>query len=212
VKRKVCVVTGSRAEYGLLHWLMKEIEAHPGLALQVAATGMHLSAEFGNTVQAIEADGFTVDARVDMLLASDTPVAIAKSMGLGTIGFADAFERLRPDMVVVLGDRFEILSAVQAALVARIPVAHLHGGETTEGAFDESIRHAITKMAHLHFTAAAPYRERVIQMGEDPARVYDFGPAAVDGLQRLPLLDRAALEQACRSSSGRATCWSPSIR
>jgi GDP/UDP-N,N'-diacetylbacillosamine 2-epimerase (hydrolysing) len=194
VKRTVCVVTGSRAEYGLLHWLMKEIAGRGDLALQVAATGMHLSAEFGNTVRAIEADGFAVDARVDMLLASDTPVAIAKSMGLGTIGFADAFDRLRPDIVVVLGDRFEILSAVQAALVARIPVAHLHGGETTEGAFDESIRHAITKMSHLHFTAAPRYRERVIQLGEDPARVFDFGPAAIDGLRRVALLDRPGLE------------------
>lgn len=194
MKRTVCVVTGSRAEYGLLHWLMKEIEGHAGLILQVAATGMHLSPEFGCTYRAIEADGLRIDAKVEMLLSSDTPVGIAKSMGLGTIGFADAFDRLKPDIVVVLGDRFEILCAVQAALVARIPVAHLHGGETTEGAVDESIRHAITKMAHLHFTAAPEYRDRVVQMGEDPARVFDFGPAAIDSVRRLQLLDREALQ------------------
>ena len=187
-------MTGSRAEYGLLHWLMKEVEAHPGLALQVVATGMHLSPEFGSTYRAIESDGLRIDAKVEMLLSSDTPVGVTKSMGLGTIGFADAFDRLRPDIVVVLGDRFEILCAAQAALVARIPVAHLHGGETTEGAVDESIRHAITKMAHLHFTAAPEYRDRVVQMGEDPAHVFDFGPTAVDSVQRLPLLDREALQ------------------
>jgi GDP/UDP-N,N'-diacetylbacillosamine 2-epimerase (hydrolysing) len=196
MKRRVCVVTGSRAEYGLLYWLMKEIQASPAMALQVVATGMHLSPEFGLTYRTIEEDGFRIDAKVEMLLSSDTTVGIAKSMGLGTIGFADAFERLRPDIVVLLGDRFEIFSAAQAALVARIPIAHLHGGETTEGAIDEAFRHAITKMAHLHFTATEEYRARVIQLGENPERVFNVGAAGIDNIKRLKLLDRAELERA----------------
>ena len=155
-KRKVCVVTGTRAEYGLLYWLLREIEADDALELQLAVTGMHLAPEFGMTVGTIEADGFAIDERVEMLLSSDTPVGIAKSIGLGVIGFADAFARLRPDIVVLLGDRFEILAAAQAALVARIPIAHLHGGETTEGAFDEAIRHASRRWRI--FTSSLPSR------------------------------------------------------
>ncbi|ASS73947.1 UDP-N-acetylglucosamine 2-epimerase (hydrolyzing) [Tumebacillus algifaecis] len=193
-KRKICVVTGTRAEYGLLYWLMKEIEHDPDLQLQIIVSGMHLSPEFGLTYKGIEADGFTIDEKVEMLLSSDTPVGIAKSIGLATIGFADALDRLRPDILVVLGDRFEILAAVQAALVARIPVAHLHGGEATEGLIDEGIRHAVTKMAHLHFTAAEPYRQRVIQLGEAPERVFNFGAPGVDNIVRLPLLSRDAFQ------------------
>lgn len=196
MKRRVCVVTGSRAEYGLLCWLMQEIQANPAMELQVVATGMHLSPEFGLTFRNIEDDGFRIDAKVEMLLSSDTPVGITKSMGLGTIGFADAFDNLKPDIVVVLGDRFEIFSATQAALVARIPVAHLHGGETTEGAIDEAFRHAITKMSHLHFTATEEYRARVIQLGEDPGRVFNVGAAALDNITRLKLLGRPELEKA----------------
>ena len=194
--RKICVVTGSRADYGLLCWLMKEIQADARLQLQVAATGMHMSPEFGLTYKDIEADGFQIDEKVEMLLSSDTPTGIAKSIGLGTIGMADAFARLRPDIVVLLGDRFETFAAAQAALVARIPIAHLHGGETTEGAIDEAFRHAITKMSHLHFTSTEEYRERVIQLGEDPRRVFNFGAAAMDNLSRITLLDRSALETA----------------
>ncbi len=194
-KRNICVVTGTRAEYGLLYWLLREIEADPALDLQLLATGMHLSPEFGMTVEAIEADGFAVDERVEMLVSSDTPVGIAKSIGLGVIGFADAFARLQPDIVVVLGDRFEILAAAQAALVARIPIAHLHGGETTEGAFDEAIRHSITKMAHLHFVAAEPYRRRVVQLGEDPARVFTVGSPGLDHIHRTPRMERAEVEE-----------------
>ena len=193
-KRKVCVVTGTRAEYGLLYWLLREIEADDALDLQFAVTGMHLAPEFGMTIGTIEADGFEVDERVEMLLSSDTPVGIAKSIGLGVIGFADAFARLRPDIVVLLGDRFEILAAAQAALVARIPIAHLHGGETTEGAFDEAIRHSITKMAHLHFVAAEPYRRRVIQLGEDPERVFNVGAPGLDHVRRTPRMDRDEVE------------------
>jgi UDP-N-acetylglucosamine 2-epimerase (non-hydrolysing)/GDP/UDP-N,N'-diacetylbacillosamine 2-epimerase (hydrolysing) len=194
-KRKICIVTGSRAEYGLLYWLMKEVSGDTGLRLQIVATGMHLSPEFGLTFQQIEADGFTIDAKVEMLLSSDSPVGIAKSMGVGVIGFADALDRLKPDILVVLGDRFEMLAATQAAMVARIPIAHIHGGETTEGAFDEGIRHAITKMAQWHFVAAEPYRKRVIQLGEASDRVFNFGAPGLDYFQRLEWMDRSSLEK-----------------
>jgi len=190
------VVTGSRAEYGLLRWLMEEIERTPSLQLQVIATGMHLSPEFGLTYREIECDGFRIDCKVEMLLSSDTPMGLAKSMGLGLIGFADAFQRLQPDVLVLLGDRFEIFAAAAAATVARIPMAHIHGGEVTQGAFDEPLRHAITKMAHLHFVAAEEYRRRVIQLGEAPERVYLVGALGLDGIKRLRLLDREGLEQA----------------
>ena len=148
-RRKICVVTGSRAEYGLLYWVLRGIEAAPDLELQIAATGMHLSPEFGLTYRVIEQDGFRLDARVEMLLSSDTAVGTAKSLGLGLIGFADAWAQLRPDIVVLLGDRYEMLGAAASAMMARIPIAHLHGGESTEGAIDESVRHAVTKMAQL---------------------------------------------------------------
>jgi UDP-hydrolysing UDP-N-acetyl-D-glucosamine 2-epimerase len=194
IQRKISIVTGSRAEYGLLYWLMKEIADDPDLQLKIMATGMHLSPEFGLTYQQIEADGFKIDAKVETLLSSDSPMGIAKSIGLGVIGFADALDRLKPDLLVVLGDRFEILAAAQAAMVARIPIAHIHGGETTEGAFDESIRHALTKLAQWHFVAAEPYRKRVIQMGEAPERVFNFGAPGLDCLQKLDWLDRDTLE------------------
>jgi len=192
--RKICVITGTRAEYGLLRWVMQGIKDDPELTLQVVVTGMHLSPEFGLTYRAIEQDGFQIDRKVEMLTSSDTAVGIAKSMGLGLIGFADALHELRPDLIVVLGDRFEIFAAVSAALVARVPVAHLHGGETTEGAFDEALRHSITKMSHLHFVAAEAYRKRVIQLGEQPHRVFLVGGLGIDNIKRLQLLDRAELE------------------
>ena len=182
--RRIAVFTGTRAEYGLLYWLMKDIQASPLLDLQVIVSGMHLSPEFGETWKLVEADGFPVDAKVEMLLSSDTSVGVVKSMGLGTIGFADALDRLKPDMLVVLGDRFEALAVVQAALIMRVPVAHLHGGEITEGAYDDAIRHAITKMASLHFTAAEAYRRRVIQMGELPSTVFNVGALGLDHLVR----------------------------
>jgi len=192
--RKVCVITGTRAEYGLLRWVMQGIKEDPALTLQVIATGMHLSPEFGLTYKAIEQDDFKIDRKVEMLTSSDTSVGIAKSMGLGMIGFADALHEMQPDLIVVLGDRFEIFSAVSAALIERIPVAHLHGGEATEGAFDEALRHSITKMSHLHFVAAEAYRQRVIQLGESPDRVFLVGGLGVDSIKRMQLLDRAALE------------------
>lgn len=194
-RRKICVVTGSRAEYGLLYWLLKDIAADSELELQLIATGMHLSPEFGLTYQQIESDGFDIDAKIEMLLSADTPVAVTKSLGLGVIGFADALDRLSPDIVLVLGDRFEILAAAQAAMLACIPLAHIHGGETSEGAFDEGIRHAISKMAHWHFVAAEPYRQRVVQLGEDPQRVFNVGAPGLDHLLRTPLLSRDELEQ-----------------
>lgn len=192
--RKICVVTGTRAEYGLLYWLMKEIEADPDLELQIIATGMHLSPEFGLTYKEIEKD-FTITKKIEMLLSSDTSVGISKSMGLAQISFAESFEELRPDIVVVLGDRYEIFSAASAAMIARIPIAHLHGGETTEGAFDESIRHSITKMSHLHFTAADEYRNRVIQLGEQPERVYNVGGMGIENIKQLKLLSKDEFEQ-----------------
>jgi GDP/UDP-N,N'-diacetylbacillosamine 2-epimerase (hydrolysing) len=175
---------------------MEGIRAAASLELQVIATGMHLSPEFGLTYREIEKDGFFIDRKVEMLLSSDTPTGLSKSMGLGMIGFGEALQQLQPDLMLVLGDRFEIFSAVAAAMVARIPLAHLHGGETTEGAFDEAIRHSITKMAHLHFVAAEEYRDRVIQLGEDPDRVFLVGGLGVDGIKKMPLLDRSALEAA----------------
>lgn len=192
-RRKICVVTSTRADYGLLHWVMRGIESSPHLRLQVVVTGSHLSTQHGMTYREIESDGFTISARVDMLLAIDTPVAVAKSMGLGVIGFADALEGLRPDVLLVLGDRFEILAVAQTALLLRIPVAHIGGGDATEGAFDESIRHAITKLSHLHFVTHARAAERVRQLGENPELVFDVGSPGIDYIRRSTLLDRIEL-------------------
>jgi GDP/UDP-N,N'-diacetylbacillosamine 2-epimerase (hydrolysing) len=195
MSRKVCVITGTRAEYGLLRWVIEGIKNEPGLELQIIATGMHLSPEFGNTYQVIEMDGFKINRKVEMLTSSDTQVAIAKSIGIGLSGFADALDELKPDLIVVLGDRFEIFSAVSAALIAKIPVAHIHGGETTEGAFDEALRHSITKMSHLHFVAAKQYQNRVIQLGEQPHSVFLVGGLGIDNIKRLPLLNKEELQK-----------------
>jgi UDP-N-acetylglucosamine 2-epimerase (non-hydrolysing)/GDP/UDP-N,N'-diacetylbacillosamine 2-epimerase (hydrolysing) len=195
-RRKICVITGSRAEYGLLYWLLREIQDDADLELQLVATGMHLSPEFGLTYKIIEQDGFRIAAKVEMLLSSDTPVGIAKSIGVGVMGFADALERLAPDLLVVLGDRFEILAAAQAALVAKIPVAHVAGGDTTEGAFDEAMRHSITKMSHLHFVTNAEAGRRVRQLGENPAHIFNVGSPGLDFIKRLQLLDREEVQTA----------------
>ena len=194
--RKICVVTGSRAEYGLLFWLMKDIQAEDGLDLQIIVTGMHLSTEYGLTYHQIESDGFVINKKVEMLLYPDSEVGITKSMGHGMIGFADALNELKPDLLVILGDRYEIFVAASSATIARIPIAHLHGGEVTEGAFDESFRHSISKMSHLHFTATEESRNRVIQLGERPDRVFNVGAIGVDNIVRLKLLDRSAFQQA----------------
>lgn len=203
--RKICVVTGTRADYGILYWLMKEVDADPELQLQIIATGMHLSPEFGLTYQQIEADDFKIDAKVEMLLSSDSTVGISKSIGLGIIGFADALNMLKPDVLVVLGDRFEILAASQAAMVMNVPIAHISGGEITEGAIDDRIRHAISKISDFHFVAAEIYRRRVIQMGEQPDRVVNCGDPGLDNFRRMKLLTREELENTLSFSLGAPT-------
>jgi UDP-hydrolysing UDP-N-acetyl-D-glucosamine 2-epimerase len=195
VRRKVCVITGTRADYGLLYWLIKALQTDSAVELQLIVTGMHLSPEFGLTWRQIAADGFSIDRKIEMLMSSDTGAGVAKAMGVGLIGFADAYESLAPDIVVILGDRFEMLAAASAAAVARLPIAHIHGGESTEGAVDEGMRHAITKLSHLHFTAADAYRRRVIQLGESPDRVFNVGAPGIDSIRRLSLMDRNALTE-----------------
>ena len=187
-------MTGSRAEWGLLSGLARKITDDPELELQIIATNMHLSPEFGLTYREIERQGFRINRKVEMLLSSDSANATGKSVGLATIGFADAYEELAPDMLLVLGDRYEILAAVTAALFYKIPVAHLHGGEVTEGAYDDAIRHAITKMSHLHFTSTEEYRRRVIQLGEQPERVFHVGAIGIDNIRHIALLDKKVLE------------------
>lgn len=201
--RKICIVTGSRAEYGLLSGLMRIIQQDEELQLQIIATNMHLSPEFGLTYKEIEQDGFKIDKKVQMLLSGDTSNATTKSVGLATIGFADAYEDLKPDLLVVLGDRFEILAAVTAALFFKIPVAHLHGGEITEGAYDDCIRHAITKMSHLHFTSTEAYRQRVIQLGEQPNRVFYVGAIGVENIKHIPFSSKKDLEESLNFSLGK---------
>ena len=193
--RRICVVTGSRAEYGILQGLIKEIQESQILELQLVVAGMHLSPEFGLTYREIEQDGFRISRTVDMQLTSDTSVGIARSLGLGTIGFGEAFHALKPDLLVLLGDRFELLAAASAALVALIPIAHIHGGELTEGAYDDAIRHSITKMAHLHFTASEAYSSRVKQLGEQPTKVFCVGALGIDNIVRLPLLRKDEVEK-----------------
>jgi UDP-hydrolysing UDP-N-acetyl-D-glucosamine 2-epimerase len=194
-KRKICVITGTRAEYGLLYWLMKEIQADEDLELQIIATGAHLSPEFGLTYKIVEADGFKINEKVEMLLSSDTAVGITKSLGLATIGFADAYDRLKPDIVVLLGDRYEILAAAQAALIFGLPVGHIAGGDTTEGAYDEAIRHSISKMAHIHFVTNELSAKRVRQLGENPKYIFNVGSPGIDYIKRVNLLNRRDLEK-----------------
>ena len=191
--RKIAIVTGTRAEYGLLYWIIKGIHTDPDIGLQLIVTGMHLSNEFGLTLETIEKDGFSIADKVEMLLSSDTETAIATSMGLGIIGFAKTYERLKPDILVVLGDRFEIFSAVSAAVPFRIPVAHIHGGESTEGAIDEQFRHSITKMSHIHFPSTKKYAERIGQMGENPENIFCYGAPGLDNIQKLRLLNKEQL-------------------
>ncbi|MDC1004981.1 UDP-N-acetylglucosamine 2-epimerase [Opitutales bacterium] len=192
--KKVCVVTGTRAEYGLLRWVIDGIAKSDCLQLQLCVTGMHLSPEFGLTYREIEKDGYQIDSKVEMLLSADTPSGITKSMGLSLIGFADEFKRLKPDLILILGDRYEIMSAAMAATIARIPIAHLHGGEATEGLIDEAVRHSVTKMSHIHFVAAKEYEQRVIQLGENPNRVFCVGGMGIDNIVKLELLAKDELE------------------
>ena len=195
--RKICVITGSRAEYGILHTLIKAIELDPELILQIIATNQHLSKIQGETYKEIERDGFQIDYKVYMANdnAPDNANSTAKSIGRGVIGFADAFDELRPDLIIILGDRYEMLAAASTALIYKIPIAHLHGGEITEGAFDDAIRHAITKMSHLHFTSTETYRNRVIQLGEQPERVFNVGALGVENIMNTEFMTRQELEK-----------------
>ncbi len=193
--KKICVVTGSRADYGLLYWTLKGIKESKILDLQLCVTGMHLSSEFGNTYQEIEKDGFSIDRKIEMLMASDTDVGLSKSIGLGVLGFTDAISELRPDLLLVLGDRYEVYSAVVAAMALGVPIAHCHGGEATFGLIDEAIRHSITKMSHLHFVSTADYAHRVMQLGEDPSRIWTVGALGIENIHKLPLYGRDVLEK-----------------
>jgi len=200
--RKVAVVTGSRAEYGLLYWVLHDLQQAEDFELQLIVSGMHLAPEFGMTVKVIEQDGLPIARKVEMLLSGDSAGSVAKSMALGLIGFSEALEQLAPDVLLVLGDRFEILAAVQAAMLHNIPIAHIGGGDTTEGAFDEAIRHAITKMSHLHLVTHEQSAQRVWQMGENPEHIHVVGNPGLDNLRRLKLLDKPALEAALGAPLG----------
>lgn len=193
MKRKICIITGTRAEYGLLSNLAKKLREDQDFDLQMVATGMHLSPEFGSTYKEIENDGFFIDEKIEILLSADSPTSIVKSMGLATISFADAFNRLEPDLLIILGDRFEMLAVAQTALIMRIPIAHIHGGECTFGAYDDAIRHSITKMATWHFTSTESHRKRVIQLGESPERVFNVGAMGIENIMNLNLLTRKEL-------------------
>lgn len=193
--KKICFVTGSRAEYGLLKLIMKNLLQKSQIKLQIIVTGMHLSPEFGNTWEIISEEGFTINRKVEMLLSSDTALGVAMSTGIGIVGISTALNDLAPDLLVVLGDRFEIFSAASSAALMGIPVAHIHGGEATEGAVDDSLRHAITKLSHLHFVSTEFYRKRVIQMGEHPDRVFCFGSPGVDAISALNLMPLKMLEK-----------------
>ena len=193
-KKKVCVVTGTRAEYGILSHLIKKIKEDNEVKLQLVVTGMHLSPEFGLTYRQIEEDGFFIDEKIEILLSSDTDIGISKSMGLALISFSEAYQRLKPDMVILLGDRYEILAATIAAYTAKIPISHLCGGEITEGAYDDAYRHSITKMSYLHFTETALSSKRVIQLGEEPSRVYCYGSLGNDELSKIVYKNKKQLE------------------
>jgi GDP/UDP-N,N'-diacetylbacillosamine 2-epimerase (hydrolysing) len=195
LKRKICVYTSSRADYGLLKGVLEKIQEAESFQLQILVSGMHLSPEFGMTIQEIRNDGFQPDETIEILLSSDTPAAICKSMGLAMIGYGEALQRLKPDILVVLGDRFETFCVAAAAQVCRITLAHIHGGETTEGAIDEAFRHSISKMAHLHFASCEAYRQRIIQMGEAPERVFNVGALGVENIRRTSLMERSGLAE-----------------
>ena len=195
---RICVVTGSRAEYGLLYWVLHDIRASKLLDLQLIATGTHLEPGFGMTIDQIEADGFIVDRRVFIDLSDDSASGTARAMARALAGVSDALEGLAPDAMLVLGDRFEIMAAVQAAMLHRVPVIHIAGGDTTEGAFDEAIRHAITKMSHVHLTTNAASAARVAQMGEFVSHIHSVGSPGLDHLRRRPLMTRADLELLAR--------------
>ena len=193
--RKICVFTGTRAEYGIMSRLMRMIQDDSDLQLQIIATNMHLSPEFGLTYKEIEADGFHIDKKVEMLLSSDTANGTVKSMGLATIGFADALEDLKPDLAIILGDRYEMLAAAESCLIYKIPIAHIAGGAISEGAYDDAIRHCITKLSHIHFTETEEYRNRVIQLGEQPENVICTGALGVNNIRNEEIMPLDELER-----------------
>jgi GDP/UDP-N,N'-diacetylbacillosamine 2-epimerase (hydrolysing) len=205
VTRKICVVTGSRAEYGLLRWTMHEIQNAANLELQLIVTGSHLSPVFGETYQEIEADGFVIDHKLDILVDADSAQGVAKSVGLALISFSDVFARLNPDMILILGDRFEIFAVAATALMLQIPIAHCHGGELTRGAIDDSLRHSITKMAHFHFTSTEDYRRRVIQLGESPDRVFNVGAFGLEAIDHIQFLEKEEIEKRIGQSLNKKT-------
>jgi len=194
-KRKICVVTGSRAEYGLFCPILIKIQESNKLELQLISTSSHHSSEYGLTYKQIENDGFNIDDKIENLLLTDTKSSIVKSTGIATSLLSDSFDRLQPDIVLLLGDRYETHAAATAAMLMNIPIAHIHGGEITEGAVDEQIRHSITKMSYLHFCSTETYRQRIIQMGEDPARVFYSGAPGIDNIKNLKLLTKNKLEK-----------------
>ncbi|BAP60494.1 UDP-N-acetylglucosamine 2-epimerase [Methanococcus maripaludis KA1] len=204
--KKICVITGTRAEYGILRPLMQRIKNNEHFDLQIIATGMHLSPEFGLTYKYIEKDGFEISEKIEILMSSDTSIGVSKSMGLSLISFSEVYQRLNPDVVVILGDRYEAFSAMASAVVAKIPVAHIHGGELTEGAYDEFFRHAMTKMSHIHFTASEDYRKRVIQMGESPDLVFNVGAMGLENARTIDLLNKPELEKKLDVTLGERYC------
>lgn len=201
--KKIAVITGTRAEFGLLRPLIDKIHKSSQYELQLVVTAMHLSPEFGNTADEIEKAGYKISKKVECLLSSDTSVGINKSIGLAMIGFADAMDELNPDLVVILGDRSEMFAAATTSMIANIPIAHIHGGETTEGAYDEGIRHAVTKMSFLHFASTETYRQRIIQLGEHPNRVFNVGAIGLDSIRKLKLLSREEFEKSIGFSLGK---------
>lgn len=201
--KKICVVTGTRAEYGLLRPFMQKIQKAEEFQLQLIVTGMHVSPEFGNTYKQIEQEGFCIDEKFEMLLSSDSAIGVLKSMGLATISLADTFNRLTPDLIIILGDRFEMLAVAQTALILQIPIAHIHGGECTFGAYDDAIRHSITKMATWHFTSSETHRKRVIQLGENPKRVWNVGALGIENTMNIPLLTKGELYKQLHLNKGK---------
>ena len=192
--RNICVVTGTRADYGLLSGIMYAIKSSDEFKLQIIASCMHLSKDFGLTYKEIERDGYIINEKIDMLFPGNSTLSVSKSIGIGVIAFADAYVRLKPDLIIILGDRFEALSAAQSAMIANIPIAHIHGGEVTEGAIDESIRHAITKMSNLHFVSTLEFKKRVIQLGEQPDRIIVSGAPGLDNIKKMQKISKKKCE------------------
>ncbi|MEH1739360.1 UDP-N-acetylglucosamine 2-epimerase [Fusobacterium varium] len=195
MRKKICIITGTRAEYGLLKSIIKKIKLEKDLILQIIVTGMHLSPEFGLTYKEIEKDGFLINEKIEILLSSDTEIGVSKSIGLAMISFSEAYSRLKPDLIILLGDRYEILAATIAAYISRIPVAHISGGDITEGAYDDAFRHSITKMAYLHFPGSKNSRRRIMQLGESPERIFDFGDPGIENIKNTEIYNRKELSE-----------------